>query len=366
MLRKASFIAAGLVLPLFTGVAAATPAHATVIAATTSTTMWVKAGVTLNVRSGPSTTYAKVGTVSGGAALAGAPTGTGWFKITSGTYSGRYVSMSYLTTVNPSPATVQMWVVANFTLNVRTGPGTTYTKVGTVSGGTALTGVPSNGWLKITSGTYSGRYVSMSYLTSVNPNSFSRWVRASGAQVRTAASATSTLLATLPKDTQVTGIAGTNGWTRLTAGTYKDRYVLTSSLTFAKSMLPTAPEWTCSVKSGDSMLQEWPAKVRTRILAQFAPPTIGGYRETTSGEHGLGLALDVMVYNDKAKGDAVRDWAVANAAALNIYYVIWEQHIYGAWTGWKPVLMEDRGSITQNHFDHVHISFHSGSGTCPA
>jgi hypothetical protein len=34
--------------------------------------------------------------------------------------------------------------------------------------------------------------------------------------------------------------------------------------------------------------------------------------------------------------------------------VIWRQRINSG-TGWRA--MEDRGSITQNHYDHVHVSF---------
>ena len=47
----------------------------------------------------------------------------------------------------------------------------------------------------------------------------------------------------------------------------------------------------------------------------------------------------------------------ANAARLGIMYVIYRQHIWDVRmpsSGWRP--MEDRGSITANHFDHVHIS----------
>lgn len=35
-------------------------------------------------------------------------------------------------------------------------------------------------------------------------------------------------------------------------------------------------------------------------------------------------------------------------------YVIFRQR-YNDGSGWDP--MEDRGSITQNHYDHVHVSF---------
>jgi hypothetical protein len=82
--------------------------------------------------------------------------------------------------------------------------------------------------------------------------------------------------------------------------------------------------------------------------------TYGGY--SAHGEHASGRAIDFMV-SDSGLGQAVADWARAHAAELNLYDVIWSQRI---WTpersseGWRP--MEDRGSATANHFDHVHIS----------
>lgn len=54
-----------------------------------------------------------------------------------------------------------------------------------------------------------------------------------------------------------------------------------------------------------------------------------------------------------AQGNAVAAYAIANMGRLNIKYIIWQQRIWMG-SGWR--LMEDRGSITQNHFDHVHIS----------
>ena len=74
------------------------------------------------------------------------------------------------------------------------------------------------------------------------------------------------------------------------------------------------------------------------------------------GEHVSGRAIDFMV-SDSGLGQAVADWARAHAAELNLYDVIWSQHI---WTpqrsseGWRS--MSDRGSSTANHYDHVHIS----------
>jgi hypothetical protein len=83
--------------------------------------------------------------------------------------------------------------------------------------------------------------------------------------------------------------------------------------------------------------------------------TYGGY--SAHGEHTSGRAIDFMINGDSALGQQVADWARAHASELNLYDVIWQQHI---WTpersseGWRS--MPDRGSPTANHFDHVHIS----------
>jgi hypothetical protein len=81
----------------------------------------------------------------------------------------------------------------------------------------------------------------------------------------------------------------------------------------------------------------------------------GGY--DAHGEHSSGRAIDFMINGDSGLGQAVAEWARAHASELNLYDVIWAQHI---WTpvrsseGWRS--MPDRGSPTANHFDHVHIS----------
>lgn len=105
----------------------------------------------------------------------------------------------------------------------------------------------------------------------------------------------------------------------------------------------------------------WPNQVRSMITAQFGVTNIGGYRPGDPGDHGTGLALDVMVPVGSSLGDSVAAWAIANNGSLNVSYVIWKQQINmgGGWSG-----MEDRGSITANHYDHVHISLNPGWGSC--
>lgn len=69
-------------------------------------------------------------------------------------------------------------------------------------------------------------------------------------------------------------------------------------------------------------------------------------------DHPGGLAIDFMV--NRATGDALAQCALDNMEALGIKYVIWEQRINHG-NGWKS--MADRGGVTANHFDHVHVSF---------
>ncbi|MGH3320877.1 MAG: coiled-coil domain-containing protein [Streptosporangiaceae bacterium] len=101
------------------------------------------------------------------------------------------------------------------------------------------------------------------------------------------------------------------------------------------------------------------------VVRKFgAPYGVGCYRDGSSGEHPEGRACDFMLSSAGAmpdsagvrRGYAIADWAVANAERLGIMYIIYRQRIWDirSGNGWQP--MEDRGSITANHYDHVHIS----------
>lgn len=88
-----------------------------------------------------------------------------------------------------------------------------------------------------------------------------------------------------------------------------------------------------------------------------AVKTIGGWRassKVSTSDHPKGLALDIMVPVRSALGDQVADWYLRNFKGFHVKYVIWKQRINRG-SGWKG--MSDRGSITDNHYDHVHVSF---------
>ena len=80
----------------------------------TSTTKYISASSGLNVRKGPSTSYAKVTTLAKGTKVTVVSTSNGWSKITSGTVSG-YVDSSYLTSKKPSSGSSSNEVVNDST-----------------------------------------------------------------------------------------------------------------------------------------------------------------------------------------------------------------------------------------------------------
>ena len=91
--------------------------------------------------------------------------------------------------------------------------------------------------------------------------------------------------------------------------------------------------------------------------------TLYGWRASSaySSDHPNGRAVDVMIPNwDKASGKAlgtdVAQYFIDNHTQYRISYVIWRQRTWTPARGaWKK--MADRGSATQNHMDHVHLSF---------
>ncbi|WP_105242970.1 LysM peptidoglycan-binding domain-containing protein [Streptococcus suis] len=119
---------------------------------------------------------------------------------------------------------------------------------------------------------------------------------------------------------------------------------------------------TTSTSAYDVGLQPQVAAFRAEVANAFGITSFSGYRPGDSGDHGKGLAIDFMVPESLALGDQVAAYAVANLASKNINYIIWKQRfyapydsIYGPAYTWN--LMPDRGSVTENHYDHVHVSF---------
>lgn len=107
---------------------------------------------------------------------------------------------------------------------------------------------------------------------------------------------------------------------------------------------------------GEANLKPIAVMVR-RLIHKFWPmiTDIGGYRASDPfPDHPSGQALDIM-NTDVPRGDAIKAWLMDNKGVFDLNYTIWRQKYEPASGGGN--IMEDRGSPTQNHMDHIHALF---------
>ena len=107
-----------------------------------------------------------------------------------------------------------------------------------------------------------------------------------------------------------------------------------------------------SSKCGSIGLDSNAARLCTVVQKTFGVSSIGGYRPN-AGEHSTGEAIDFMI-SSRGQGDAIAAFVQANVGAYDVKYVIWRQRYWAPGKSWR--MMEDRGSITANHYDHVHVT----------
>ncbi|KAK0725109.1 hypothetical protein B0H67DRAFT_569591 [Lasiosphaeris hirsuta] len=114
-----------------------------------------------------------------------------------------------------------------------------------------------------------------------------------------------------------------------------------------------------AVSGATAVVAAWPGRVRE----------IGCVRSCAcpgTSDHCCGKAVDLMCSDaggtPTISGREIAEWVMNHRSTLNLKYVIWGQRIWNpsvdsvlAWTSWRS--MDDRGDVTQNHWDHVHVSF---------
>ncbi|VRH80088.1 LysM domain-containing protein [Streptococcus pneumoniae] len=154
-------------------------------------------------------------------------------------------------------------------------------------------------------------------------------------------------------------VASSNGATAAVS-TYQPEETKTISTTYEA---PAAPDYAGLAvgKSENAGLQPQTAAFKEEIANLFGITSFSGYRPGDSGDHGKGLAIDFMVPESSELGDKIAEYAIQNMASRGISYIIWKQRFYapfdskyGPANTWNP--MPDRGSVTENHYDHVHVS----------
>ena len=116
---------------------------------------------------------------------------------------------------------------------------------------------------------------------------------------------------------------------------------------------PSGPYSTSiSGKCGGIGLIPTAARLCSAVDSVFHLGSIGGYR-ANGGEHSTGQAVDFMI-SSSSQGDAIAAWVQSHVGEFNVEYVIWRQRYWTPGGSWE--LMEDRGSPTANHMDHVHVT----------
>lgn len=170
--------------------------------------------------------------------------------------------------------------------------------------------------------------------------------------------AASTVATTATSSEEVKEVASSEATSAVS--TYQPEETKTASTTYAA---PAAPDYAglAVAKSENAGLQPQTAAFKEEIANLFGITSFSGYRPGDSGDHGKGLAIDFMVPEGSELGDKIAEYAIQNMASRGISYIIWKQRFYapfdskyGPANTWNP--MPDRGSVTENHYDHVHVS----------
>jgi uncharacterized protein YraI len=160
----------------------------------------------------------------------------------------------------------------------------------------------------------------------------------------------------------ITGVTK-SGWTQVVtdgrAGWVRSTYLSKSKpKPRPKSASPGVSDASCSISSGiESHLTSNARSVYRAVCAAFggSVSSFGGYRAGDGGDHGSGRAVDIMVSGEP--GWDIARYVQTHSRELDVAYVIYEQQIWldgNPTSQWKT--MQDRGSRTANHYDHVHVS----------
>ena len=107
-------------------------------------------------------------------------------------------------------------------------------------------------------------------------------------------------------------------------------------------------------------------KMKVALAKKFGITSFSLFRagddDGTGHGHNSGMAVDFMVPVNSAQGDELAEYLTKHMDELGFYYIIWkqrfympQQNIYGPANTWN--IMPNRGGITANHYDHVHVSF---------
>ena len=203
----------------------------------------------LNVRSGPSTSYTVVTTVKKNDKVNILQSSNGWYKIETssgkqGWVSSSYISASNSNTNNSTNNNTQsnIAIVNTDGLNFRNGAGTSYSIIKVLNKGEKVEVISeSNGWSKVKHDSRLG-YVASQYIDKATTNYIIKEVNTDGLNVRTGPSTSYATIGKLNKGTRVEVISESAGWSKINYNN-KTAYVSSGYLKAVSTSTPdTKPE----------------------------------------------------------------------------------------------------------------------------
>lgn len=203
----------------------------------------------LNVRSGPSTSYTVVTTVKKNDKVNILQSSNGWYKIETssgkqGWVSSSYISASNSNTNNSTNNNTQsnIAIVNTDGLNFRNGAGTSYSIIKVLNKGEKVEVISeSNGWSKVKHDSRLG-YVASQYIDKATTNYTIKEVNTDGLNIRTGPSTSYATIGKLNKGTRVEVISESAGWSKINYNN-KTAYVSSGYLKAVSTSTPdTKPE----------------------------------------------------------------------------------------------------------------------------
>lgn len=350
--------------------------------ATSSTTAagTARAISAVNIRSAAGTASTVVGTLAKGASIpVTGKTSGGWTEVV---YNGanRWISTNYLTTgsVSTSPVTGQLRTTAE--LYLRTGGSLSSAPDGLLPANSIVdtTGKTTADYTEII---YRGanRWIATRYTAAVSSGPTSPSVpQATGSAtvtvgslyIRATSAADGAVVATVYRGAtlQTTGVTDGDRLQVIYQGAVRWVFKAYTSVGGANNAVDpgtSAPIPSGLTTSGIAQLNSNAKSVFNHVVANYPQiRTIYGWRASSnwSSDHPNGRAVDVMIANWSSQSSIDLGWTIAkdfaaNASQHNVSYIIFRQQQFNTAypaRGWR--MMEDRGSATENHMDHVHVS----------
>ena len=295
----------------------------------------------LNVRSGPSTSYTVVTTVKKNDKVNILQSSNGWYKIETSSGKQGWVSSSYISALNSNTnnstnnnTQSNIAIVNTDGLNFRNGAGTSYSIIKVLNKGEKVEVISeSNGWSKVKHDSRLG-YVASQYIDKATTNYTIKEVNTDGLNVRTGPSTSYATIGKLNKGTRVEVISESAGWSKINYNN-KTAYVSSGYLKAVSTSTPdTKPEDTTqqykeikvvntdglNVRKGPSTSYESIGKIDKGTSVEVISESDGwskiNYKNTTA--YVATRYLDKKTTNTEDTTQQYKEIKVVNTDGLNV------------------------------------------------